>query len=130
MKQFDPQKIYLNPAERKALHEVSKAVMIPDNVMDDYPYDRLLRLNLLEHVYCDDFPYVPVEGVISIPTNALSLSDNGKIYIAYLNEKRELSRTDSKRYWITTAIAVTALIKSFLPEISAGLERLLKLLGQ
>lgn len=130
MNQFDPQKIYLNFAERKALRYVSESEMIPDDVMDENPYARLLRLELLEHTYCDKFPYIPVAGVISIPTNALALSDYGKIYLDYLDETKRLNRMISKRYWITTGIAITALFKSFLPEISSGLEQLLKLLGQ
>lgn len=45
-------------------------------------------------------------------------------------KEREKSRKEDIRYWITTAIAAAALVKSFLPEISAGLAWLLKLLGQ
>lgn len=130
MEQFDPKKLYLNAEEQKALYSVARAGAISDEVMGDYPYSRLLRLKLLEHSYHDEFPYQPVEGAISIPTNALSLSDNGTIYISYLNEEKKAGRASARRYWITTGIAVAALIKSFLPEISAGLAWLWKLLTQ
>lgn len=42
----------------------------------------------------------------------------------------ETTTTGNRRYWITTGIAIVALIKAFLPEISAGLASLLKLLMQ
>ena len=45
-------------------------------------------------------------------------------------KEREKYRKENIRYWITTTIAAAALIKSFLPEISAGLAWLSKLLGQ
>ena len=45
-------------------------------------------------------------------------------------KEREKSRKEDIRYWVTTAIAAAALVKSFFPEIAAGLEWLSKLLGQ
>ena len=39
-------------------------------------------------------------------------------------------RRNTRRYWITTGIAVAALIKAFLPELSEGLAAVLTWLGR
>ncbi len=60
----------------------------------------------------------------------LHITDRGIQYLRYLRKKQKYRRKDSFRYWITTAIALAALIKSFLPELSAVLAWLSKLLTQ
>lgn len=52
----------------------------------------------------------------------------GKNYLLYLKNSRRQNRVESIRYWITTVIAVIALLKSFSQELSAGLAWLLKLI--
>lgn len=69
------------------------------------------------------FDDLPEKGICS-------LSDTGKDLRAYQAQQNKVERQSSRRYWITTAIAAIALIKAFMPEISAGLAWLLKLLGQ
>lgn len=58
------------------------------------------------------------------------LSGLGRNYLAYLYQTSKQEKKDDKRYWITTGIALAALFKSFLPEISAIVASVLKLLGQ
>lgn len=58
------------------------------------------------------------------------LSDLGKDLRAYQLQQKQIARQQSRRYWITTGIAVVALVKSFMPEISAGLALLWSLLAQ
>jgi len=58
------------------------------------------------------------------------VKDAGLTYFEDHAEAAQEERKESFRYWITTGIAVAALIKSFLPEICAGLAWLSKLLTQ
>lgn len=52
----------------------------------------------------------------------------GKNYVEKLIQDRKIERQKNIKYWITTGIAIVALIKSFVPEISLLLEGLLKVL--
>lgn len=52
----------------------------------------------------------------------------GKNYVEKLIQDRKIERQKNIKYWITTGIAIVALIKSFVPEISLLLEVLLKVL--
>lgn len=54
----------------------------------------------------------------------------GKNYVEKLIQDRKIERHKNIKYWITTGIAIVALIKSFVPEISLLLEVLLKVLKQ
>lgn len=54
----------------------------------------------------------------------------GKNYVEKLIQDRKIERQKNIKYWITTGIAIVALIKSFVPEISLLLEVLLKVLKQ
>lgn len=62
---------------------------------------------------------ITYDNALSIKT--IRLKDDGKKYFEDKAEETSKSRKESIRYWITTTIAVAALIKAFLPEISAGL---------
>lgn len=42
---------------------------------------------------------------------------NGERYLQYLNNRQHDRKRDSRRYWITTIIAVISLVKSFMPEL-------------
>lgn len=93
-----------------------------DEQVNQEALSRLIHFNLAAKVTQEDgncYAYV---------------TDTGWDYLAYTSEKKkqkeEQKRVESRRYWITTGIALAALIKSFLPEIRAGLEWLLKLLTQ
>lgn len=61
---------------------------------------------------------------------SISLTDAGRCYRERTAEEIRLRRRDTRRYWITTVIAIAALIKAFLPEICAAVAWLSKLLTQ
>lgn len=63
-------------------------------------------------------------------SGSCKLSEKGKQFRAYQCRQQKANRKNNRRYWITTGIALAALIKAFLPEISAGLAYILKLLAQ
>ena len=58
------------------------------------------------------------------------LSPTGKDLKAYRAQQSHIAKKADRRYWITTGIAIIALIKAFMPEISSGLAWLLRLLAQ
>lgn len=66
-----------------------------------------------------DFTFIRPKGLAMLNDYLCSL------YIETSNRRR-----DTRRYWITTGIAVAALIKAFLPEISEGLAAVLTWLGR
>lgn len=116
--------------------EVSKIVLTSDEqkvfarfkrsdsaVLTKAEFQLLRRKNLVKD--CIDgksswFDDLPEKGVCAI-------SDFGEDLRAYQKQQTNARRKDSRRYWITTVIASAALVKSFMPEILAGLELLLKL---
>lgn len=57
--------------------------------------------------------------------SAITLTDLGKCYFERKAEKDREKHIENIRYIITTAIAVIALIKSFLPEILEALDQIL-----
>ena len=120
----DINQIELSTKELETLKNVDREGCVNDKVMDVYPYDYLLRLDLLEHGYSAKYPYEPVLGDISIPMNVLKVSDLGRLFLARKRKEEGTSKKDRRRYWITTGIAIAALVKAFLPEIMAFLARL------
>lgn len=58
----------------------------------------------------------------AIEANCYHVSDLGEQFLRLQAVRFKADR----RYWITTGIAIVALIKSFLPELTALAERLLK----
>ena len=69
------------------------------------------------------FDNLPEIGVCKI-------SDLGKDLRALQSLRKKEASQSSRRYWITTIIAIIALIKAFMPEIAATAAWLSKLLGQ
>ena len=106
----DINQIELKKKELQALEAVDQQGCVSDEVMDSYPYDYLLRLDLLEHGYSAKYPYEDVPGVLSIPENVLQLSDPGRLFLARKRETRRSKRIEWVRYIITTGIAIAALI--------------------
>lgn len=93
---------------------------------DHVPYrlcHRLLRYQLVQKEVFISF--VEAEGEFR---GYCSITDLGKDYLLWLNQQRHARQWENTRYWITTAIAFAALIKAFIPELSAATAWLLKLL--
>ena len=112
--------ISLSTDEIKALKILTESNLLLDSESKEALL-RLIRLGLAEK-YHTRYNNVPCFGV--------SISSKGKDYFMYLKQSKRSLKKETRRYWITTIIASVALIKSFMPEISAGLAFLLKLLGR
>lgn len=112
--------ISLSSDETEALKILTKSNLLLDGESKE-ALIRLIRLGLAEK-YRTRHNNVPCFGV--------SISSKGKDYFMYLKQSKRTVNKETRRYWITTIIASVALIKSFMPEISAGLAWLLKLLGK
>ena len=107
----------LTPAEIRLLRCAASGKIIPRSDLES----RLRQLGYLELHPCGTFgPWneTVYDGSVITPS--------GERHLEYLRSQNRIKRLESRRYWITTAIAITALIKSFLPEILAGLNWLLK----
>lgn len=69
----------------------------------------------------EKFPEI-MDDTGAIEANCYHVSDLGEQFLRLQSVRFKADR----RYWITTGIAIAALIKSFLPELTALAERLLK----
>ncbi|WP_418986476.1 hypothetical protein [Agathobaculum butyriciproducens] len=69
----------------------------------------------------EKFPEI-MDDTGAIEANCYHVSDLGEQFLRLQSVRFKADR----RYWITTGIAIVALIKSFLPELTALAERLLK----
>lgn len=121
---MDVTKIFLTTAEQQAFDKFSG-----DNETAVLTYDEfaLLRNKGLVKDQMDGasgwFDALPEQGMCQ-------LTDAGKSLHAYQIAEAKSKRTEALRYRITTGIALVALIKSFWPELSAAVAKLLMLLGQ
>ena len=120
---MDVSTIVLTDAERKAFDKFSqsdKAFLTQDE------FKLLIQKKLVldsmngKSSWFDDLPAY----------GECKLSPTGKDLKAYQAQKNRIKKKADRRYWITTGIAVIALIKAFMPEISVGLAWLLRLLAQ
>lgn len=83
---------------------------------------KLIDLHFVESS-CDfkKFPEI-INDIGEMEANCYCVSDLGEQFLRLQSVRFKADR----RYWITTGIAIAALIKSFLPELTALAERLLK----
>lgn len=94
--------IGLTRPERRALKQVVRKDGVPLDREGRAPYARLTRLGLIERGYREHLPDDDCDPIF--PANALVPTDLG-ISFVFLT---------ARRYWITTAIAVVALILSII----------------
>ena len=109
-KTYEVEQIALSKVEFRALKEVARQGCVSDEVMGVYPYDYLLRLSLLEHGYSDQYPYVTPQSEVEIPRNVLTVSDPGRLFLAYRDGLKSSRKIEWIRYLVTTGIAVAALL--------------------
>lgn len=95
--------IVLSRGEEKALKLLSKHCLIAEDIDADKKASRLVRLKLAERFH------TTYNGQ---PRIGIRLNDRGRDYFMYLKREKSGKRTQSMRYWITTGIAVAALILS------------------
>ena len=93
-------KIVLSKDETKALRLLQSNNLLLDGESKD-ALNRLLRLGLAEKYYTRRN---------NEPCFGVHLSDRGKDFLMFSKQSKANSRKESIRYWITTAIAVAALI--------------------
>lgn len=121
---MDVTKIFLTTAEQAAFDKFSGD---SETAMLAYNEFALLRNKGLVKDQMDGasgwFDALPEHGTCQ-------LTDTGKSLRAYQTAEAKLRKTETLRYRITTGIALVALIKSFWPELSAAVAKLLMLLGQ
>lgn len=123
METIDVSKIVLTDIEQR-LFDLFRGKDDVELTKDEYKI--LLHKNLIKDSIGGKtgwFDNLPQKGICTI-------SDIGKDLRAYQAKMERSARKEDRKYWITTIIAVVALIKSFMPEISAGLAWLSTLLGQ
>ena len=83
-------------------------------------YDHLFSLKFVRYAF-------PGSGG---STQFVHIEPRGKDYLAYHEARCSHLTTETRRYWITTSIAVLALLKSFDRELIALAASLLRLLMQ
>lgn len=105
----DSNSALLESHEYEALIKISREGAISDAVRTSYPYDYFLRAGLVERYISDKFPFPDIVG-ISIPFNALRLTDAGQDALKAYRADKKAEYVSARRYWITTVIAILALI--------------------
>lgn len=120
----DVTKIILTPAEQRAFDKFVGESDTADLTKQEFQL--LKNKGLLKNLMDGNsgwFYDMPDHG-------QCELNDTGKSLRAYQARQHGAEKKASRRYWITTGIAIAALIKSFWPEISSALAWLLTLSGQ
>lgn len=69
-------------------------------------------------------------GMMCVHKGNIKIEPMGRAYVENSRTHTKREKKVNRRYWITTGIAILALVKSFLPEICAAAAWLLKLLTQ
>lgn len=122
---------YLSKSELKILKQIYNAHPhhgIPEGspLAKTAEFKRLREFDFI--IFCADPDIAPIvkTELGEIDGNCFCVNDAGEQYLRIHSVRNKTDR----RYWITTAIALIALIKSFLPEISAAAAWLLKQLAQ
>ncbi len=120
----DVTKIILTPAEQRAFDKFVGESDTADLTKGEF--ELLRNRGLIKNSLNGN------SGWFDIVDNAglCELSDTGKALRAYQAVQTRNVKKNDRRYWITTGIAIAALIKSFWPEISSALAWLLTLSGQ
>lgn len=106
-----------------ASHQIDEGFLLFQGVCKESEVKRLIKILCVKCfiTYNRDSPREPF---------IIRLTPLGEQYLEMRRDERSKERKQSVRYWITTSIAVAALVKAFLPEISAGLALLLNILKQ
>lgn len=126
----DVETIRISKEAKKLLKKIEKTgIYREDPLTSTAEFRELEGFKMLKLIRSKEFPVL--YGIEGMPTaNTYITVPEVTQYWIYQKELRKQARTSAARYWITTLIAVAALIKSFLPEILVGLESILKLLRQ
>lgn len=124
---MDFQDIILSRCELKALKDISARKIAEPNI------DKRISNRLYEKGFIDINPFDKSKARnhgLSRNDFYWKITEKGRDYLLYALDIKDQRSIDRRHFWITTVIAIVALIKSFLPEICGGLALLLKLLMQ
>lgn len=102
---MDFSEIVLSRKEENSLRKLSKNPLIKSTIHPKV-FDRLIRLDFAE----DDFVAQIDSEIIRDHAGKACISDLGRDYLHWLDEKKAGKKREDIRYWITTAIAVAAWI--------------------
>lgn len=108
--------IELSSSELKVLRTILRQGAISDEPLlhDIEPYPYLYRTGLIERFYSDEFPYRDrVE--LSIPLNAIRVSDLGRMYLARTSRINGENRLSLSLSAVAVLISLAAFIRSFFP---------------
>lgn len=125
------EEIYLTPKEKRLLKYIEKNdLWLKDKRALSKEFSALKYYGMIAFRIDKRFPIEMEDGSTFPLENVCEAVPDVAQYWRYTNQLQKNQWKESRRYWITTGIAIVALIKSFFPEISAGLAWLLKLLAQ
>ena len=106
--------IILSRKEKRLLRKIEKEVIsLDDPETKTAEFSVLNGYGMLEQTVSDKFPK-KLDPYGNTMVNAYKISDEVSRYWLYQKQQRRTSRKESRRYWITTAIAVVALALSVL----------------
>lgn len=124
--------VVFKPKQRDCAMKIICDYYADGNNIDPIDTEDLYRLGLQKTINADQLVdvlkamgYVDTQSYYNAP-DTIYLTDRGKVYFERKYDESAQKRSENIRYAITTAIALAALIKSFLPEISRVLARLLQ----
>ena len=84
-KEFDIRE--LPPEALSALLELEEKQALPDHDYSSEPYAFLARQGLIDHIWDETLPNAEFHG-LSIPQNAMAVSDKGRLYLAEYRERQ------------------------------------------
>lgn len=120
------------PKQRDCAMQIICDYYADENNIDPIDTEDLYRLGLKRTINATQLVdvlkamgYVDTQSYYDDP-DTIYLTDLGKVYFEQKYDESAKRRSETIRYAITTAIALAALIKSFLPEISGVLAKLLQ----
>lgn len=127
--------MYLFPLDSTSQNALMMLYKHPSGFpFDELGIDEQTFLFLLSNDFISEPKWKVIEQGISLKfcvhEGNVIIEPVGKNYVEKLIQDRKIERQKNIKYWITTGIAIVALIKSFVPEISLLLEVLLKVLKQ
>lgn len=123
--------IYLNFKEKRLLRRIERhGLWLKDKRASSKEFSTLNFYGMLAFRTDKRFPIEIEDGSTFPLENVCEAVPDVSQYWRYTKQLQKNQWKESRRYWITTGIAIAALIKSFFPEISAGLAWLLKLLAK
>lgn len=112
MKPID--EILLSKQEKRLLREIEKSEIARNDLRTKTPaFSALIGYDMLELIVSKKFPIEYDMYNNPIP-NAYTVVNEVSRYWLYQAEKKSASRKESRRYWVTTVVAIVALVLALL----------------